>query len=76
MKIGTKEITHREVEAFVLGIKEAHSGCGMTYDDDPLSPCSVAYDEGRNVGENVVCEEWTAFIIEAALSAIKADKPS
>jgi hypothetical protein len=33
-----------------LGHDEAGGDVGMTYDDDPGSPRSVAYDEGRNAG--------------------------
>lgn len=36
-----------------LGFDEAHSAFGMTYDDDPGSERSVAYDEGRTAGEGV-----------------------
>lgn len=31
----------------LLGFREGLGGVGMTYDDDPDSPRSVAYDEGR-----------------------------
>lgn len=41
-----------------LGISEAHSSLGMTYDDDPESPRSVAYDLGRNRGENIAPKWW------------------
>lgn len=43
--------TTAEIAAFKLGVKEAHSALGMTYDNDSGSPRSVAYDWGRNVGE-------------------------
>jgi hypothetical protein len=33
------------------GYDEANNAFGMTYDDDPASPRSVAYDEGRTAGE-------------------------
>lgn len=33
---------------FALGWAESADGCGMTYDDDPSSPRSSAYDLGRN----------------------------
>lgn len=39
------------VKAFILGFREAGSDLGMTYDDDPESSRSVAYDHGRNLGE-------------------------
>lgn len=38
----------RHPRIFVLGFREAH-GDGMTYDDDPWSARSVAYDLGRNL---------------------------
>jgi|688.fasta_scaffold49906_10 hypothetical protein len=43
-------------DAFRLGFDEGYEspfGCdvGMTYDDDPDSPRSVAYDMGLNHGE-------------------------
>lgn len=34
-----------------LGYEERDSAFGMTYDDNPESPRSRAYDEGRTVGE-------------------------
>jgi hypothetical protein len=34
---------------FRLGFAEAHSDMGMTYDDDPESNRSVAYDTGRDL---------------------------
>ena len=39
------------VRAFILGVMERGSSFGMTYDKDPCSPRSVAYDNGRNFGE-------------------------
>ena len=33
-----------------LGHEEAEGDVGMTYDDDPESPRSRAYDEGRTAG--------------------------
>ena len=38
-------------EEFVLGYQETDSGFGMTYDDDPESPRSQAYDIGLTLGE-------------------------
>ncbi len=32
-----------------LGFREGRGDLGMTYDDDPESPRSVAYDVGRTV---------------------------
>lgn len=37
-----------------LGFVEAADGFGMTYDDYPESPRSVAYDEGRTAGEKML----------------------
>lgn len=41
------------LHAFWLGLTEGFEGLstGITYDDDPESPRSRAYDRGRNVGE-------------------------
>lgn len=33
---------------FALGWRESAGDCGMTYDDNPDSPRSSAYDLGRN----------------------------
>lgn len=38
------------VGAFLLGYIERRDGFGITWDDDPGSPRSVAYDRGRNLG--------------------------
>ena len=43
--------TPAEIATFKLGVKEAHGAMGVTYDNDPTSPRSVAYDWGRNIGE-------------------------
>lgn len=40
----------RLARAFFLGMQECRSDCGMTYDDDPESPRSRAYDRGRALG--------------------------
>lgn len=37
---------------FLLGVTEANDSVGMTYDDDPDSPRSTAYDMGRTLGEH------------------------
>lgn len=42
---------------FILGAREANGSVGMTYDDDPESPRSRAYDRGRNLGE-VIYNVW------------------
>lgn len=34
---------------FALGWREAHSDIGMTYDNDPSSARSEAYDVGRDL---------------------------
>lgn len=41
------------LSVFLLGFEESASGFGRTYDDDPESPRSVAYDRGRTFGESV-----------------------
>lgn len=38
------------VGAFILGWLERNDGSGITWDDDPGSPRSRAYDRGRNLG--------------------------
>lgn len=38
------------VRCFLLGVVEARSSFGMTFDDDPWSPRSRAYDRGRALG--------------------------
>lgn len=35
---------------FVLGVAESGGNVGMTYDSDPTSGKSLAYDVGRDVG--------------------------
>ena len=37
------------ISAFILGFREGAGDWGMTYDDDPDSPRSVAYDNGRSL---------------------------
>lgn len=41
------------LQAFALGVREGFEGgcCGMTYENDPESPRSRAYDRGLNLGE-------------------------
>lgn len=41
----------RLLEPFILGVREAGLSTGITYDDDPESPRSRAYDRGRNLGD-------------------------
>jgi hypothetical protein len=47
----------RHPAIFVQGIRESGSSFGMTYDDDPESRKSRAYDSGRNVGDYIAGEE-------------------
>lgn len=63
-----------EIRAFLFGIKERNKTCGVTFDDDPFSPRSIAYDEGRNVGEYVVTPEWRNFIVSAIKAYTKSTK--
>jgi hypothetical protein len=54
---------------FRLGFKEGTSDFGMTYDDDPESPKSRAYDHGRTfrrVYEGL--EDWAGNEIEEVQS--------
>lgn len=37
------------LKAFVLGFREGDGDVGMTYDNDPESPRSRAYDRGRTL---------------------------
>ena len=39
----------RYPRVFALGWREAHTSNGATYDDDPWSPRSQAYDAGRDL---------------------------
>ena len=43
----------RLLYVFVLGFREAGDTFGMTYDDDPESPRSRAYDRGRSLRERL-----------------------
>lgn len=43
----------RRLAAFLLGVWEAGGNVGMTYDDDPGSPRSRAYDTGRDWARRV-----------------------
>ena len=45
------------INPFILGFRESAGGMGMTYDDDPDSPRSVAYDTGRGIGQRIL-EAW------------------
>lgn len=37
----------------LLGVKEFKSSVGMTYDNDPTSPRSGAYDSGRELAHMI-----------------------
>lgn len=39
----------RHLPEFLLGFREGKGTIGMTYDDDPESPRSRAYDLGRTI---------------------------
>ena len=41
------------LRAFILGFREGTGNVGMTYDDDPWSPRSRAYDYGRYLRQKV-----------------------
>lgn len=43
-------------DAWLLGFNEGDGDIGMTYDNDPASPRSVAYDEGRTARRGDVTE--------------------
>lgn len=45
-------IIEAHLPEFLLGVVEANDSVGMTYDDDPDSPRSAAYDMGRTLGEH------------------------
>lgn len=47
-------LIHRYSEEFLLGYAEARSDMGMTYDDDPWSDRSRAYDLGRTLGRGLL----------------------
>lgn len=38
------------IQAFLLGLTECRGSVGMTYDDNPFSHRSLAYDRGRSLG--------------------------
>jgi len=39
---------------FLLGLWECRGNCGLTYDSNPNSPCSRAYDAGRYLGWHII----------------------
>jgi hypothetical protein len=47
----------KRLRAYVLGLREGWAepdlGVGMTYDRDPASARSVAYDRGVNLGQRL-----------------------
>ncbi len=57
-------------DAFKRGMSEGGSSEGITYDNDPMSPRSEAYDLGRNVAEGEMTEEEA----RAELSRLTASK--
>ena len=64
-----------EIAAFRLAIDDGISDVGMTYDNDPESPRSVAYDVGRTVAE--LPEPWQSLLAAAPalLAACEAALP-
>lgn len=42
----------------LLGAREFRSSCGMTYDNDPTSPRSEAYDSGRELAHAVTLRRY------------------
>lgn len=60
-----KILTPDECEAFRLGLAEADGDVGMTYDGNPESPRSIAYDVGRTLGRNVLVPSWRALLAAA-----------
>lgn len=46
--------TFARLRAFLLGFRESRGDAGMTYDNDPGSPRSVAYDRGRSLGRRTI----------------------
>jgi len=54
---------HTMEQAFRLGWEEADGEVGTTYDDDPTSPRSEAYDCGRTVGR--LPEPWKSTLAAA-----------
>lgn len=47
----------KRIKAFLLGLYECRDDIGMTYDDDPHSPLSRAYDAGRVMGLRLLGRE-------------------
>jgi hypothetical protein len=46
------------ITAFLRGFVEFRSSLGMTYDDDPYSPRSVAYDRGRDLAHRLTLRRF------------------
>lgn len=44
------------VAAYTLGLEEAGGEAGITYENDPASPRSRAYDQGRQMGRELLKE--------------------
>lgn len=53
--------------AFALGFTESGSDFGMTYDENPWSDRSVAYDNGRTIGQWVSRYEVASWIAIGAI---------
>ena len=45
-------------KAFLLGIREFRSSCGRTYENNPHSPRSIAYDHGREIAHRATFRHW------------------
>lgn len=46
-------VIHDNAEEFKLGFSEVGLATGVTYDGDPDSPRSIAYDLGRTLGDQL-----------------------
>lgn len=46
----------------LLGAREFRSGMGMTYDDDPTSPRSAAYDSGRELAHIATLRRYDEYV--------------
>lgn len=50
-------VIHDNPVEFQLGVTESFLATGVTYDGDPWSPRSIAYDYGRTLGEAIYAPE-------------------
>lgn len=48
----------RHPDLAIKGAREFRDGSGMTYDDDPTSPRSEAYDSGREIAHIVTLRRY------------------